>query len=537
MKRLSPLFLLFVLFTLQLSLFLYVTIRPFRLAPPGHTYTVLSKNFLYPIFFYPSMILQAKDGAWSVLDSHTTAPQKSTSSQWFFIAAGKFARLGNVEPAYLYIVLQALGGSALFAATYLFITRFLPKPYHLPAILFTFGLEVGPLTATIFSPIPAFDSQILVFRNFGLAHHIWGLVMGIISLYLLFISFQKPTLARLTGLAVIALIGTATLPPVMLIIMITVYPALLLSAYAEGTQKKLLIPLLIAAVSIGLMGLQTKIALTAASYPWNSYTAIEKTWWDNRQILLQYLRSLMLYTPFFGLLIIAIPFRWKTWSGGLRRTMLSMASWIVMPVLLIPLSALDIFPIANMRIVDGYHYMPAGILAAVGLMESVALLPSFWKKLALSFSLIGILALSLFLTTIYHTRFLATQTNTADGHAYPATTTWEAVHFLRSVPHASGILSREWFGEIIPGFANVRVYIGGTHGFPDWLDRKRLAEEFYTGTLTPTHAQQFLWSNDISYVFYGPDEKAVNETGSLYPTVLTSVFTNRTASIYRVQPK
>lgn len=534
MKKLSPLSLVIVLFASQLIVFLIVTIRPFHLAPPKHIYTVLSKNYLYPIFFYPSMILQAKDGAWSILDTHTTAFQKRVAAQWFFILAGKIAQLGNIEPAYLFLLLQGLGGVALFAATYICITRLLPASFHLAALLFALSIEVGPLTA-MSARIPAFDAQILVFRNFGLAHHAWGLAMGLFALYLLFQAWYEPTKTRFVGVFLVSFAATIILPPLMLTIGLTVCPMLMLRAMMTGRIKKLALPLLLALIAIGIVGVQTNIAFTLAGPPWDSWTPSEKSWWDSRQILYQYGRSLLLYIPFFILLSISLPFRWKVWSQELRDLVVAFISWILLPILLIPLSEFDFFPIANMRIVDGYHFIPAGILAAIGLLQSITLLPIRAQKTVCTVLISGVVGVSLFLSIGYHANVLSTQQNIQDTHAYPAKTTWEAVQFLRTVPRESGVLAREWFGEIIPGFANVRVYIGGTHGFPDWLDRKRHVEEFFTGTVSDTKAADFLRSNDIDYVFYGPDEQALTTTSSLYPKILTSVFDSQTAMILAVK--
>ena len=47
------------------------------------------------------------------------------------------------------------------------------------------------------------------------------------------------------------------------------------------------------------------------------------------------------------------------------------------------------------------------------------------------------------------------------------------------------------FGEIIPGFADVRVYIGGTHGFPDWLDRQQKAITFLFRKIVSLRCDEF----------------------------------------------
>ena len=88
-----------------------------------------------------------------------------------------------------------------------------------------------------------------------------------------------------------------------------------------------------------------------------------------------------------------------------------------------------------------------------------------------------------------------------------------------------------YMGEIIPAFASVRVFLGGPHGFSDWQERRTLTEEFYSGQMK--QPKEFLIKNDVSFVYYGVDERELNKTGSLYPELLDAIFENPDVTIYR----
>ncbi|OGG11948.1 hypothetical protein A2Z00_04025 [Candidatus Gottesmanbacteria bacterium RBG_13_45_10] len=540
--RLTRSFIFFLcILTVQLGVFLYIALRPFTLTPPQHTYTVLGKVYLYPIFYYPNMIIQGRDGEWSIRDTHTTAPQIRAHAQWFFIIAGKISALLNIEPNALFIILQILGGIAVFSVSYLGIRYLLPNKYHLLALFFALGMEVGPRLDRLFTSsglssfVPAFDSQTLILRHFGLPHHTWAEALGLVSLILLVLAYYTPTVPKLIALFVTAFLATLFLPPLMMTIGLSVYSVFILWAIVTRSLKKLITPLIVATIAIGIVGIQTKFEFAQAGFPWNSWSAVEKTWWNNKDAIMQYASALLPYIPFFILLLIAVPAKWKQWSNKLRLVIILMAAWIIIPFFLIPISAYDFFPIANLRLVDGYHYLAAGILAAVGLVECLTLLGNVKaRKMALVLVTAFTIGISALLSITYLVPFLASQKQ-LDPHAYPLTTTMQGIYFLRTLPKESGIMVRESFGEIITGFANVRVYIGGIHGFPDWLQRQWLANRFFSGTLPPQEALDFLHANDITYVFYGPDEQSSTTQSPLYPSVLQPIFQNQSVTVFKVR--
>lgn len=106
---------------------------------------------------------------------------------------------------------------------------------------------------------------------------------------------------------------------------------------------------------------------------------------------------------------------------------------------------------------------------------------------------------------------------------------------MKNLPQQSNVMVKEYFGEMLPAFGPVSVYIGGGHGFTDWLERRWIAEHFYKAQLSDKDARELLQKEHITHVFWGPDEKSFSNTTTLYPTILESIFTNSDVTVYKVK--
>lgn len=515
-----------------MSVYFYVTNRPNLIAPTGHEYTVLGKNF-----YYPSMIYQAKDGAWGVADTHTTRPTPMVFVEVFFVFLGKIAALLNIVPIQMYIIAQVLGGVLVFALTYWLITLLLPKAIHTYALFFALALETGPLVTRLDRAFtlwePSFPSHVLFDRHFGLPHHTWGEALGMLYIGILWLTIKKPTPLRITAMILLALLATTVLPPYMVTFGMT--SMAIWGVWSIFTKQfgKIMPPFILSALAVGAAGLVIKLEF-AKGTPWNSWQAAEKSWWTHHMLLTQYASTLLLYYPFILLAIFMTLLRWKHWTSQLKLIVFIMLAWIFGPYILVPFSHYAWFPVANFRMTDGYQYLPAGIVAGIGIWQLLQTIPA---KLRVGTKLVllgSVTIVSVIFSYIFTTQILHTQKNFW-SNIYPQKSTMDGVRFIDTLPKRSGIMVREYFGEIIPGFANVRVFIGGPHGFPDWGERQWISQRFFSGEYTDEEARLILQDNDISYVFYGPDEKLLTTTAEFYPALLEPVYTNPTVTVYKVK--
>ena len=530
----SRTFILFlVLLVIQLTLYLYTTYRPFTIAPPGYSYTVMGWFYSYPNF-----ILQAKDGAWGIIDATTTRQTPRVYTQSFLVLLGKIAWLFHLHQITMYRIAQTLGGIAVFFATYQLIRLLLPHRYHAAAILFALGIEIGPLINSIaghaiLSWAPSFDSQITFNRHFGLPHHVWAEVFGLLFLITLYQSVKKISVYRLGLLIVLAFAVTITLPSYVITMMLGIVPVWFFWALSQKKLRQFLVPLAIASAVIILTGIFIKMQF-AQGLPWKNFPTDEKTWWTNHDQFLYYFSSLTLYYPWFYLAVAAVLSTWKTLEESTKFAFLICLAWVLSPVLFIPFSTTSWFPIANFRLTDGYHYPPAGILAAIGYVNGLSFVK---QKNVRSMIVNGLLALTLVasigLTAIFTKQLWANQ-EALWSNVYPKTSTMQAVYFLDTLPKHSGILVREHFGNIITAFADVRVFLGAYH-FPDYPERSWLADRFLSGALSDTDAKTLLHDNDIQYIFYGPEEQERNTTGTLYPDILSPIYTTDSVTVFAIK--
>ncbi len=531
----KPLVLLHLILLIQGGLFLWTTVHPYTINTPNRTYLIIRGHLLYS-----SYIRQSKEGAWSLINPHTTRPTPRAYAHLFFVLLGKIAAVFNIDPITMYMASRVFAAIVLFWSTYFFIRTVLPKSLHVLAILFILAVEPGPLLkaltwnptswiASIFSYYP----QVVAYRHFGLPHHTMGEAIGLLVLGMFILSVRKPTKKRLIALGLLAVANTIVLPPYPIILMLTVFIPWGLYSLLTRSWKRLIIPFTVAVLAIGAVGLFTKHELSKG-YPWKDFNLDEKRWVTNPDVLINYLSTLLLYVPFIAFLWIWAKKLWREWNPDMRSTVVIMTSWVILPAILVPISSQTWFPLANFRLMDGYNFAPAGILATLGFFYLIARI----KKRSVAnfvsgFLITGIIVISSFFTFLY-TRQAFIEHTGLWSNVYLGNGHYKAFAFLNTVPKGSGVMVMNHFGEIIPDYASVRTFIGSTPGFVNWGELFSVATTFYTGQLTDSQALDLLKREDISYVYYSDEESYYNVTGTLYPTILTPVFELPGVTIYKV---
>lgn len=533
----TPIVLLNLILLVQFGLFTATTLHPYTIKTPGRSYLYLRGHLIYS-----SLIRQAKDGAWKFTIPHTTRPTPAVYGHLFFVFLGKIAAIFNIDPPIMYMASRVAAAVILFYCTYWLITLILPKAVHSLALLLTLALEPGPLLTSLSGKpptwIPAIFSyypQVVAYRHFGLPHHTMGEAVGLLFLGTFILCVRQPNARRFVILFFLGIIGANILPPYFAILGMTVLGPWLIYSLFTGNWKRLVIPLAISAVTVGSVALFMSHEF-AKGYPWRDFNFDEKRWVTNSDALVNYGSSLLLYIPFIALLWGGIIKYWRHWEREIRLLVFLTSAWIILPIPLVLISAQHWFPLANFRLMDGYDYVPAGILATLGLTYFTK---SFKSKQFASFLkgflIMGVVVASGFLTYVYTTQTLNEQ-HDIWTNIYPSNDAWKAFRFLDTLPRGSGIMVMNHFGEILPEFADVRSFIGSTPGFPDWQERYYIAINFFSGKMNESDALATLKRENISYVYYGADEETqFNLTGTLYPDILTPVFVTPNVTVFKVK--
>ncbi|MBI5613617.1 hypothetical protein HY947_01725 [Candidatus Gottesmanbacteria bacterium] len=538
MKRLltHPIVVAHILLFIHLAIFLIVTINPYRISPPDRSPVMLRGHLVYT-----SIIRQAKEGAWSVQIPHTTRESPHVYAHLFFVFLGKVAALFNIDPPIIYMMARVGAAVLLTWATLFFALTVLPKAAQTLAILFVLGLETGPnllilgkglwnIQPSIFS----YYSQVISYRHFGLPHHTTGEAIGILFLTFFYMTYQKPTIRRIVAVSLTALLGITILPPYMLVLFMTVLPLWGIHAVLNHKIKEYLIGLLASIPVVAGMSLFLKSEF-AKGIPWKDFNQVEKTWVTNTDAFVNYISSLLLFYPGILLLFSSFIFQLKSIAKNLSLVIILMSGMILDPLILLPFTHYFWFPLANFRIMDGYTYFPAGILAAIGFSSFLTLFKNTKIKFILSFILISLVLLLSTVLTIVYTRQTLEEQKSIWTNVYPLKNEWKAISFLNTLPKGSGIMVMNYFGEIIPEYAHVRSFIGSTPAYPDWDERHALGVSFYTGKLSDTKARKLLKNNNIDYVFQGSDEKSYLQTTTFYPNLLAPIFSSPGAVVYSIK--
>ncbi|MBU0569542.1 hypothetical protein KKB40_02050 [Patescibacteria group bacterium] len=112
-----------------------------------------------------------------------------------------------------------------------------------------------------------------------------------------------------------------------------------------------------------------------------------------------------------------------------------------------------------------------------------------------------------------------------------------AMNFLnQNTLQGSGVLSSYPIGNHLPAHTDNRVYYGHNHQTPNSKEKIENLNKFYANEYSDDEAEKFIEENNISYVWWGQDEKKIaNEHGEenlKYP-FLKLVYTNSGVMIFR----
>jgi len=486
---------------------------------------------------YLAKMLQGAQGRWLYHIPFTPEEHQGAFVGGFYLFWGWLARLLGLPTIYLWHISRILCGALLLLVTYLFIAHFLEdRGERIFAFLLSmlgsgFGWALlltgrpflwGSFPVDFKMPEAHPFFTILTFPHFSFAT---AMLLVIFLLLLEYLRRGSLWWSGLAGVATLLLIIAQPFNAAIVAAVLLAYLALLI-CYKRLPPRRLL----------GLLPLAL-IPWPLIIYYYFVFTTnpVFRAWWEQASTPSPHpLHYLLAYGPF----ILAIP-GIMTMIREKGEGLLLVAWAVIIP----PLLYLPVNP--QRRFVEGLH-IPLSILATIGVyryllprMESSRL----WARITSHeryeprslrrFVLVVILLLTL-PSNLY---ILASLGVTAIQHPYPfyhERAEVEAVDWLAA--HTSSedtIFTTYWTGSYIAARAGNRVFLGHWAETMNRAQKMEKAKTFF-GPASDEWRKALLREYNISYLFYGPREKALSGFEPGGKPYLVESYSNRLVTIYRV---
>jgi hypothetical protein len=107
------------------------------------------------------------------------------------------------------------------------------------------------------------------------------------------------------------------------------------------------------------------------------------------------------------------------------------------------------------------------------------------------------------------------------------------LYFQDNTSRDTVILSETTAGNYIPVYSGNTVYIGHANTV-NTEQKEPVVTEFFAGQMTPAQAKDFLTSNNLHYIFFGPqemDDGGISDLSTVYP-FLTQIYSNAQVKDY-----
>ena len=464
-------------------------------------------------------------GYWLFYLAYTPEAHSGALFFAFYLLLGSLARFLQLEPlAVMQVARPLMAGFGLFSFYYfaayftadIFIRRLAFALFGLTAglgwlwILLGLPPELGSMPVDLWVPDASFLLSALTFPHLPLAQ---GLMLGVVVFTLNFLEeggWKSGVIAAGLGLLV------SLIHPYTLVISNAVFVAYLLGRRLR--EKKPLWP------DLGKVGLVSLPSLPYLLYVWSvfetnfafqSWRAQSSTWSPQP---LYYILGFGLILPLAGLGL----WRGQKFSTSNRFSLLLV--WLcIIPILLYVPTTLQ------RRFLDGYQAALA-IPAAMGLAWLVqGPGRERWSGPATVIILILMSLSNLFLLA---GSILAVQHRAAPvfhSGSQQAAFRWLAEHAPGQI-----ILTTYRTGNVLPAYAPVKVFLGHGPETAEWTEKRKLVETFF-GTDDETFQRRLLQEYNISYLFYGPAERALGDFAPAEVTYLEKVYDDGAIQIYRVK--
>lgn len=518
----------------------YVT----NLLPPDRTMVWGEHSYTYDYNVYLSKIRQGQEGRFKVVDKYDNhSNQKGVFLQMFYVLTGQITKIFGLSPTMSYHLLRTIM-AVIWVITIVTLNFYFLKKLS----LINLGVVLSLLTAS-FPVFYQFDGSwwVTFYMNWWqeldimkrisfIPHDTFNYIsIALLSILITLVNKNNKYFIITCSLLFISIF----IQPSSAILFITswfLYHSISILWNRKIEKNKLFKVVqhtfvLFIVVLIPILYIRHATSI----YPWKSLIDFDQ---KNRLSvnIKEYILALgpIFFTGMAGLILVLIK---------KKQELLSLVTWIIGVFILIIL--FKFFPYqSELRFVQTANHIPLAILSAYLLQE-------LWRKKRVIKIITFIIVITIILNGALQSYFsLKAQTQFINQRAlatlplvpyppqvmYPLNDVYNGMKWLEdNTDHNTVVLAKVTGGNYIPAYSGNFVYLGHDGETPNFNERIRKADEFFSGNLTEELALKFLLEENINYVFYGPQEKE-NSVKSIadYP-FLKPVYQSPLVTIYKVK--
>lgn len=186
-------------------------------------------------------------------------------------------------------------------------------------------------------------------------------------------------------------------------------------------------------------------------------------------------------------------------------------------------------PLGFQRLLIRGLLYPAFVLAAMGAVEVMR------KNKRFALPLLFLLILLAPLSSFYVFRRRIADIPNLNRWMYLTVDEKKAFDFLETQPKERTVLASYRVSNHLPPHTNSWVYAGHEFQSPDFYARQKEVQRFYGGKMSEEEMKEWLKENNIQYVFYGQEERAINLGKSLSIFFLEEKFNTHGVIVYKVK--
>lgn len=515
-----------------------------NLLPPDRTMIQGEHIYTYDYNTYLSKIRQGMGGHLTTVDKYDNHPQeKGVFLQMFYLLSGKVAGIFNFSPPFTYQLLRIV--TAIFWMTIIIVlnTYFLKK-----LSLINLGV-VFSLLAASFPVFYRFQNQWWVGSYMGwwqeldilkrisfIPHDTLNYIF--ISVFTILLSQRGKSEKYFVILCFLLFFSVFIQPSAAILFMISWCLYHFISTIWSMSFKKDAVfkiikqtVIIFVVILIPLLYIKTVTNI----YPWKSLIDFDV----NNRLVFNIKDYILALGPIFFIGV----------AGGIlvlikkNQRLLGLVTWIIGVSIAIIL--FKFFPYqSELRFVQTANHIPLAILS----VYFIKYLLSRSKNKIIRYSIYIVTVLIIFLGLVQTYFSLKAQAQFINQRTvatlplipyppqvmYPHNDFYNGLKWLENkTNHQTVVLSKITAGNYIPAYSGNFVYLGHIAETPDYNKRTEKVNEFFSGSLSDKQALKFLKTENINYVFFGPQEKENSQKDIGIYKFLAPVYKTELVTIYK----